>query len=552
MLNAQAHEDILRRFAGFKAANGYDMLDELSRYDFEDVTTPAASLNRGRDYAGTAFGSSEAGASARARAQARRVLIATTLRQSAPVVHIDRPVAGHYLSAPSGVVFDAYIGVAQRLIDGNHPRYRAMLQELERTGALLRREAATNDVLVADERHGPVTPQALADQMTGLANRAFPGRAAFRAYLCSSGAEAIEAAIKLAFLAAHRRLVSHFGSEIEQRLMETLEIPALDLEHPEDRERLYADYPFYIISAAGGFHGRTLGALSLSSVRPVNKRGFPSFERVARVPFNGSPHGVAELIDRRGIDELLAMPGALRETLRAGRIPRDLVAGLVIEVFQGEAGYRLGESTWIRSVTDTCRELEIPVIVDEIQTFARTGEVFATQHYGFEPDMLAISKAAVIGALLASDELSRPAPLGWHSSTWGGGKIFDNTYAWTTIDTYLNYRDETFAGATYLENQRVKGEYVRAIFEWLVERHPETIRDARGLGGMWGFTVRDRDLVCASAREIGLKLLTCGVTEEWSSIRALFLADALTKEVNCFARLLDYTLLCVEHRLNQS
>jgi 4-aminobutyrate aminotransferase-like enzyme len=532
----------MQRFINFRAPTGYEFLSELNRYNYPNVVSGGMTLNRGRDHAGIGPDGQTRELGAQAAADAEQVLLSTTLRRSAPVVHLDLPSAGHYLGAPEGIVFDAYLGVAQRLLDSNHPRYREMVEKLSTSGALLRREAATNDLLVVgSDPSEVVTPQALAKQLTGLAGDAFPDRAPYKAYLCSSGTEAVEAAAKLAFLGAHRRLLEHYGPKVEARLMDFFGIPRLAIEHPEDRESLYADYPYFMISAAGGFHGRTLGSLALSSVRPVNKRGFPSVARVLRIAFNGPgvPH---DLIDLRPLDELLAAPDEFRDLLASGRVPRDLVAGMLLEVFQGEAGYRVGERTWINAVVSDCKDLRVPIIIDEIQTFARTGEVFASRHYGLEPDIVAISKASVVGATLASAEFAMLAPLGWHSSTWGGGKIFDNTYAWTTLDIYLNYQDALFTNMTYLENQRTKGEYIKAVFDWLVNRHPRVLREPRGMGGMWGFTVLNRDRVCAAGREIGLKLLTCGITEEWSSIRALFLADVTTKEINCFARLLDQAL----------
>lgn len=548
VLNRAGQQALAEAFAGFHSASGYHFDAERERYRFSDVGSGQLALNRGRDIAGITQAPGDDALAEQASAVARDVLIATTLRRSAPVVHVDLPMAGHYLRTPEGVVFDAYLGVAQRLLDLHHPRYQEMVSAMTANGTLLRREAATNDLLVVDgEPTAAVTPQALAAQLTTLAAKAFPGRGGFRAYLCSSGTEAIEAAIKLAFLRAHRRILERFGAVGESRLMDEFAIPRLALEHPQDREKLYADYPFFVISAKGGFHGRTLGSLSLSTVRPVNRRGFPAIGRVAQISFNGDPAELESLIDTRTLDAILSQPGGVAAEIGRGRIPRDLIAGVLIEVFQGEAGYRLGEPGWIKAIGDACKALDVPLLVDEIQTFARTGEVFATQHYGLEPDIVAVSKASVVGAMLASSAFADLAPLGWHSSTWGGGKLFDNTYAWTTIDTYLKYEDPIFEGASYLENQRLKAEYIRVVFDWLAERHPRVLRDARGLGGMWGFTVFDRDRVCAVGRRVGLKLLTCGVTEEWSSIRAVFLADALTKEIDCFGRLLDYTLSIVEH-----
>jgi 4-aminobutyrate aminotransferase len=355
--------------------------------------------------------------------------------------------------------------------------------------------------------------------------------------------------MKLACLDVHGRLIAKHGYEVEAELMEQLEIsPNRDIDHPDDRLPLYENYPFFFITVRGAFHGRTFGALSLTCVRPVNKRGIPATARIKRIDFNGHIRELRDAIDQRDLATVLAAPGGVRAVIAAGRIPEELIAGLVIEPFQGEAGYRLADRAWLKDVVDVCREASISVIADEIQSFARTGMTFACSHFDVEPDILALSKASVIGMTLASTRYEAVTPLGWHSTTWGGGKILDNTWAWTVLDTYLNDVDLVF-GLGYRDNQRIKAEYIKAGFEWVRRRHPNMFIDFRGLGGMWGFSVRWRDELCRAAWARGLKLLTCGVTEEISSIRALFLADVLSKEIDDFVALLDASLGDVEAAL---
>jgi 4-aminobutyrate aminotransferase-like enzyme len=541
-----------QRRLGFEehvSSTGYVFRDERNRYQFRDVCIGPYSLNRGTCVAKTSA-TRDPSAFALAHEEVASALLPTTLRRSAPIVDITRPLAGHYFDTHRGVCFDAYLGVGQRLLDENHPNIRDMTLRLLSYHALLRREAATNDVLIVDPASGMVTPQALAGLLGGLAAHAFPRLAPYKAYLCSSGAEAIEASMKIACLYRHKRLLELYGPEVEAELMRDMGIRRnSDLDHPEDRRPVYEDYPFFFISARGAFHGRTLGALSLTSVRPVNKRGFPAVSGVRRVDFNGDHSAVARLLDRRDLVEILSSAGGVRGVLDQGRIPRDLVCGFVIEPFQGEGGYHLADGAWLKAVVKTCQDNDIAVIADEIQSFARTGNVFACEYFGVQPDIVAISKSAVVGASLVSARYASMAVLGWHSTTWGGGKVLENNYAWTLLDTYLNYHDELF-GSTYLENQRVKAEYIERAFEWLALRHPGVLLDCRGLGGMWGFSVRRRDEVTNAAWRRGLKLLSCGITDEVSSIRALFLADVLTKEIDCFARLLDGALTEVEQSVS--
>ena len=528
------------------ASSGYVFAEEARRYAFEDVVAPGCTINRGTSLAGRAPGGDAEAGVEEVRREISRHLFPTTLRRQAPVIDISLPLAGHYFGLPDGVGFDAYLGVGQRLIDEAHPRIHAMIEQLVQRHLLLRRETATNDYMVAAPDSAIATPQELARLVAGEAGRSFPSMAPFRAYFSSSGAEAIEAGMKLACIDAHARLIRRYGWEGEARLMEALEIgPNRDVDHPEDRLPLYEDYPFFFVTARGAFHGRTFGALSLTSVRPVNKRGFPAAARISRIDYNGSPGELEALIDPRDLIEIIEAPGGVKGVLARGAIPVDLIAGFVVEPFQGEAGYRLPDREWLRGVVGICRRHGISVLADEIQTFARTGETFASTHFGVEPDIVAVSKSAVIGMTLASERYAEATKLGWHSTTWGGGKVLDNTYAWTVIDAYLNDHDPTL-GVGYRENQRNKAEYLAAAFAWLQERHPQTLIEARGLGGMWGFAVVARDAVCAAAWRRGLKLLTCGVTAEVSSIRALFLADVLAKEIDCFVRLLDGALADVE------
>lgn len=531
-------------FGQFISKDGYDFALERERYAFRDRSTGGLTLNRG-----STFPTGTSGvfvAPQIAEGLPFGPLFPTTLRKQAPVIDIGLPVAGHYFGMDRGVGFDAYLGVGQRLIDEGHPRIVAMVQNLVDSGGLLRREAATNDYLIADADSGLVAPTTLAELVTGEADAVFPGKAPYKAYFSSSGAEAIEAGMKLACLEVHSRLIATHSYEVEAELMDQLEISLnRDIDHPDDQLPLYETYPFFFITVRGGFHGRTFGALSLTSVRPVNKRGIPATARIKRIDFNGDTSELRDTIDGRALTEVLASPGGVPAVLAGGRIPRELIAGLVVEPFQGEAGYRLADRAWLKGVVEACREASISVIADEIQSFARTGMAFACSHFDIEPDIIALSKASVIGMTVASGRYESVTPLGWHSTTWGGGKVLDNTWAWTVLNTYLKDVDPVF-GLGYPENQRIKGEYVEAGFEWLQRRHPDTLIDFRGMGGMWGFAVRQRDDVCRAAWARGLKLLTCGITEEVSSIRALFLADVLTKEINDFILLLDASLSDVE------
>lgn len=105
---------------------------------------------------------------------------------------------------------------------------------------------------------------------------------------------------------------------------------------------------------------------------------------------------------------------------------------MILEPIQGEGGYIFGKKEWLLNVQKECNDLGISLIADEIQTFARTGKTFAFENFNIQPDIIAISKSSVLGITMASLKYEEAMNLGWHSCTWGGGKVLDNNIAWTT------------------------------------------------------------------------------------------------------------------------
>jgi len=522
--------------------DGYDLAAERERYQFEDVSVGGVTINRGRAVIEVTGDMNAARLEGEKRAH-QAAIFPTTLVPQSPVVELGWPQAGHYVRCEAGTYFDAYLAVAQKLFDEHHPSYRRMTRTLLDNDLLLRREINTDDFLSARPgAQGIVTPQRLAQLVEAEAARAFPGAAPWRIFFSNSGTEAIEAGLKIACRVAHARLLERHGAAVEAELMRQLGIPRVAFFESRDPQPLYADYPFFFFACEMAFHGRTLGALGLTFSKAVHRRGFPTWQRTRHVPFNGKAADLGRLIDPRPLPEVLAAEGGIARVLASGRVPRDLAAAFVVEGLQGEGGYRLADAGWLREVAGLCRDHEILVVADEIQSFARGGRAFLFEHFGVAPDVLAIAKSAIVGMTLARAEFARFLPPGWHANTWGGGKVFDNHYAYATIDTYLHYADPLFLGRTYVENQRVKGEYVRAQLAWLRERRPELVLDFAGLGAMWGVTVRRREELIERAWKRGLKLLGCGSPGEESRIRILLLADVLTREIDHLFAALDGVL----------
>lgn len=181
-------------------------------------------------------------------------------------------------------------------------------------------------------------------------------------------------------------------------------------------------------------------------------------------------------------------------------------------------------------------------VADEVQCFGRTGTLFFSEQLGVVPDAIALAKGMVVGMTLIRAEHARHFHGGWHSNTWGGGKIFDTQWAHAVLDTLLNHRDPVLGGLTYARNCAVKGRRLAAGLERLRERHPALVTgfDQRGL--MAGVSVRRRAEIIATGWKRGLKLLGCGPSGEVSRLRILFLADTLAREVDEALRVLDEVL----------
>ena len=141
--------------------------------------------------------------------------------------------------------------------------------------------------------------------------------------------------------------------------------------------------------------------------------------------------------------------------------------------------------------------------------------------------------------MVANAELEQYLHNGWHSNTWGGGRIFETQMAHATLDALLNFKDPVLKGISYLENEEIKGIYLREGMARLQQKHPEILADCSGYGLMNGMSVYRREEVIAVAWKRGLKLLACGSSGTISRIRMLMLADTLTREIDDLLEALD-------------
>ena len=264
-----------------------------------------------------------------------------------------------------------------------------------------------------------------------------------------------------------------------------------------------------VIAFTGGFHGRSALTMGLTGKVAPYKAGFGiSPPGLYHVPFPVAHHGVSVADTLTALDRLF----------RADIAPTD-VAAIIIEPVQGEGGFYIAPQELMVALRELCDRHGILLICDEVQTgFARTGRLFATEHYGIEPDMITMAKALAGGFPLAgvvgrAAVMDAPAP-GGLGGTYGGSPI-GCAAAHAVLDVIEDEGLCARAGQI--------GTRMRARLEALRARDDiAPIGDVRGLGAMVAFElVRARGghepdpertkALTTRALELGLVLLSCGV-----------------------------------------
>ncbi len=239
------------------------------------------------------------------------------------------------------------------------------------------------------------------------------------------------------------------------------------------------------ISCYGAFHGRTLGALSFTSSRPVHKHNFPEFP-VKRIKF----------CTKSDDSEINSVESLLRE---------NKIAFILTEVIQGEGGYNVASKKFIKNLRRCATKYGVPLILDEVQSgIGHTGKWWAFEHYGIKPDIMSTAKALQVGAA-AYDKNYDPGEKSVLSSTWGGGNRIDMAVGARIIDVIK--RDNLLSNATKMGNILRKG------LEELVGK--KGVIEVRGLGLMIGLefdtkTRRDNKLTELFEK----KLLTLGAGQK--------------------------------------
>jgi 4-aminobutyrate aminotransferase len=237
-----------------------------------------------------------------------------------------------------------------------------------------------------------------------------------------------------------------------------------------------------VIAFLGSFHGRSLGALALTSSKVVQRRGFgPLMSGVYHAPypdryrFNGSADACAE-----------ASLSFIRDLIFVNLSAPDEVAAIVVEPIQGEGGYITPPKAFLQGLRELTQQHGILLVLDEVQSgMGRTGRMFAAEHFDVRGDIVNIAKGIASGLPLGVTCARKDVmtwPPGAHASTFGG-----NPVACAAALTTIRLLKEQ-----YVRNAARVGEHLMAGLRALADKHP-IIGDVRGLGLMIGVEfVRDR------------------------------------------------------------
>jgi 4-aminobutyrate aminotransferase / (S)-3-amino-2-methylpropionate transaminase / 5-aminovalerate transaminase len=303
--------------------------------------------------------------------------------------------------------------------------------------------------------------------------------------------------------------------------------------------RAYTGRPA-VIAFEGGFHGRTLLSLSLTSKTHPYKAGLGPFApEVYRVPFPNEYRGPT------AADALAALERALITQVAA-----ETVAAIVVEPVQGEGGFVVAPQMFLDGVRRLCDEYGIVMVVDEVQTgFGRTGKLFAIEHYGIEPDLITIAKSIAAGLPL-SGVLGKAEIMDAPSDSAIGGTYVGNPVAQAAALAVLDVIEDEGVS----ERAAQLGETIRARMESWRGRWPR-IGDVRGLGAMLAIELvkepvgKEPDADAASAvveaaAERGLLLLKSGIYANCIRVLApLILTDAeLDEALGVWEETLEATL----------
>ena len=300
-----------------------------------------------------------------------------------------------------------------------------------------------------------------------------PGSSHKRVFFTNSGAESVEAAFKLArYYTKREKVIAFFGA----------------------------------------FHGRTMGALSLTGSKAIQKRGFsPLVPGVTHIDYPNPyrcPSGKTP--EEQGMECI----DYLEEKLFRKTVPPDEVAAIFVEPIQGEGGYIVPPDGFLKRLKTLTEKHGILFVADEVQSgMGRTGKMFAIEHWGIEPDIMCLAKGLAsgmpLGAIVAKESVMNWPP-GAHASTFGGNPVS----CVAALETIALLEEELIDNT-----QQIGAELFKGLTE-LQTKH-QLIGDVRGKGLMLCIelvgdreskvpAVVERDELVLSCFHKGLLLLGCG------------------------------------------
>ena len=375
------------------------------------------------------------GPKARAHIEFDHAWTSPSLPRAYPIV----PIRGQGCAVEDidgNVFLDFAAGIAVNSTGHSHPAIVAAIQA----------QAAELQHFSASDFYLPIYAQAAAE----LA-RIAPMKGRNRTFIGNSGAEVVEAGLKLAKFHTRRQNV---------------------------------------IAFLGAFHGRTMGAVSLTASKAKYHAHFgPLLPGVYHVPFGN-----------QGIEEI-------ESRIFKRLMPADEFAAVIVEPIQGEGGYVVPEDDFLPRLRDLCDRHGILLIADEVQSGAgRTGRMWAIEHWGVEPDILLTAKGIgsgmPVGAMVARAEIMSWGP-GAHGSTYGGNPI--------ALAALLETIRLLEGGL--IANAAARGNQVQDGLRPLVDRFPGIVKDVRGKGLMIGIQFDSGDTaeaVQGQAFDRGLLVLEAG------------------------------------------
>ncbi|MDQ0202254.1 aspartate aminotransferase family protein [Neobacillus ginsengisoli] len=239
----------------------------------------------------------------------------------------------------------------------------------------------------------------------------------------------------------------------------------------------------YVVSFTGCFHGRSLGALSVTTSKSKYRKFIQPSGLTYQVPYANVKECPKGLDPESYVIEKLEKDFA---ALFSHQVTPEEVACVILEPVLGEGGYIVPPKAWLKKVREICDRHNILLIFDEVQTgFGRTGEWFAAQTFNVTPDIMAIAKGIANGlplsATVSSSELMKQWPLGSHGTTFGGNPI-----ACSVGLAVLEVMKEE----NLLENTKIMGSYAVQQLERIKERH-SVVGSIRAVGLMIGIEVID-------------------------------------------------------------